>query len=230
MVLEPADIVSTTVVQDGERTITYQKLDAGRMAEKIALAEASRKAAAAVEVPADPSPADPADEMPVRTVMFGAGVLVADPARPENALSEIRLWPQDGPGQPFTLWANANFLWLTGIGEVIHGGTRHHLMAMISPGVSEVPENLTFPQENGAGYVVTEGNPTAEDLAPVQALLDRYNDPAERARLRAAYEARLAGYAAREAERRANPPEKKDLLIRYWIPSTSTVPREGGAR
>lgn len=209
----PQDILSTKVTTDGRRRIIIQKLDPQAMAEKE---RELRPAPVAPPVPAPAfEPLQPDDGKPVRQLSLGASVHIPDPTRPENAFTFLQLWPTGG-GKPIaSLWVNANFLWLTGLSQEIETATaRYNLLLIASHGGQPVPENLPFPADSKATLVIAEGDPTEEQLEPIDRLLARYD--AEKVRLRENFERQQREAAEAEAERRANPQEKKDLIIRYW--------------
>ncbi|MDB6077072.1 MAG: hypothetical protein JWO82_819 [Akkermansiaceae bacterium] len=122
---------------------------------------------------------------------------------------------------------NANFLWLTGFAEVEAGDTIYSLLMAISSTEVENPAEIAgkFRSDSGApevpefddsqaSFVVAEGTPLEEDLAPIRALVALYNKDKERLRL--AYQGRMEAAAERERELRLNPSAKKNIIIRYW--------------
>lgn len=208
----PRDILSTKVTTEGKRRIIIQELDPRAMAEKE---RRLRPAPVAPPIPAPELPSEPRDEKPLRHLSLGASVHIPDPARPENAVTHLQLWPTGGGAPVASLWVNANFLWLTGLPHEIETATaRHTLLLIASQGSGPVPENLPFPADGKATLLIAQGDPTEEQLEPIDQLLALYDR--DKARLRGNHERRQREAAAAEAERRANPPENKDLIIRYW--------------
>lgn len=220
LVFEPDDIVSSRSRNFGERQVTFQKV-------------------APINLPPMPEPAPTVqgarnqdfsarlgDFKERHFVFVGASAFVAADA-PDQPRSYVRFWPTRG-GEPVGLWINANLLWMTGFAEFETGEKVYSLLMAISrvelkrqadiatrfrqqyqaPGIPD------FPDKTKASFVVVEGKPTSEDLAPIQAMVDLYNSDKER--LRVAYEGRLEAAEERARELRENPPEKKNLLIRYW--------------
>lgn len=148
---------------------------------------------------------------------------------PDEARSFVQLWIRQGE-KPVSLWTNANFLWLGGFSEFATG-TRSHSMILASSAVkldrladfeSSVPRREGHPVPppfkpgEPARYVIVDGSPTQEELAPLEALLALLNQPEERERLKSAHEGRLRAAEERAAFLKANPPEKKDIILRHW--------------
>jgi hypothetical protein len=93
---------------------------------------------------------------------------------------------------------NANFLWLTGIpSEIETPEARYSLLLMASEGALDVPASLPFPTDGKASLIIAGGNPTEEQLEPIDRLLDLYNR--DKVLLRAAYERRKQEAEQREA-------------------------------
>ena len=220
LVFEPDDIIATRIKDLGERQVTFQKV-------------------APIELPPIPEPAptvegagaqDFSDQLgdlkEHQFVFVGASAYVAADA-PDQPRSYVRYWPTPG-GEPIGLWINANLLWMTGFAEFETDEKVYSLLMAISRvdlqrqaeiatrfgQEHQAPEMPEFPDETKASFVVVEGTPTGQELAPIQAMVDLYNSDKER--LRIAYEGRLEAAEERVRELRENPPEKKNLLIRYW--------------
>lgn len=227
--ISPQDIIAARTIHDGNRLVISQQLDPETMAAKLE----------ALQPP--PAPTPPAqlpqlegdgNEKPLMHHFLGASVIIPDRAHPERAYTFLQIHDPKTGAPPVSLWANVNFLWLTGgvLDVQTADGIRHSFMLMASGGTEEVPPNLPFPEDGSPGLVIAEGNPTEHQLAPLDAILERYSR--ERVQLREIYERRLREAAAAEAARLANPPEKKDLLIRWWRADDAarTQAAEGGAR
>jgi hypothetical protein len=88
------------------------------------------------------------------------------------------------------------------------------MLLAISEGGIDSSEIPAFPADPTVPYLIEGEQPTAADTAAVQAMLDFYH--ANTQLLRTQYEERLAQAAAAEAARLANPPEKKNIVLRYW--------------
>lgn len=221
----PEDILSTRTTHDGLRSVTLQQLDPAAMEDqRIALEPV-------VPPQADPEPAEegqeePADQRPVVIVSLGASVHIPDPAHPEQAVTRLQFW---NAGRDVSLWVPANFLWISGHGDIGTETIRYSVLMAVSEGSGDpaVPEFSSLPT---GGFVAAEGEPTAEEAAAVRALLDFYQQDTQGLRLQ--YEARRAQGAAAAAERAANPPEKKNVILRYWRTDAAGIQaaREGGAQ
>ncbi len=227
--VSPQNIIGTKVSHDGNRLVICQQLDPVAMAAKT---EALRPPPVPAPTVTPPQLGEGEDERPLIHHFLGASVIIPDRARPELAYTFLQIHDPQAGAPPVSLWTNINFLWLTGgVLEVeTADGIRHSFMLMASCGTEEVPPNLPFPEDGSPGLVIADGNPSDKQLAPLDALLERY--ARDRDVLRATYDARLAEGARIEAERRANPPEKKDLLIRWWRADDAARAgnAEGGAR
>jgi hypothetical protein len=223
----PQDSLSTRTVHDGKRQVTLQKLDPAAM-EDQRLALPPSVLSRPVPPLAEPENAEEApDPRPVHTLMLGAGVHIPDKAPPEQAVTHLQL---QNHGRGVSLWVPANFLWLSGHGEIATETARCSLLMMVSEGIGGSDAVPSFSSLPPGGFVVAEGEPTAEETAAVRILLDHYHRDTQS--LRARYEAHLAQAVAAAAERAANPPERKPVVMRYWRVDEAAIraAREGGAR
>lgn len=223
VVFQPEDILQTRVKDLGDRIVTFQKV-------------------APIELPPIPEPVPPAPitdpaalallaEMrqnykESRFLFVGATTYVLD-REAETFRTQVRYWAQ-GKREPIEFWVNANFLWLGGFADFETAEARYSLlMAMSEIDVGrraevyqrfghliEIPEMPLFEDDSKASFVLVSGNPDEEELAPIRSLLELYNS--DKDRLRLAYEGRKEAAEERARELRENPPEKKDLRIRYW--------------
>ncbi|MBX3741887.1 MAG: hypothetical protein KF712_12895 [Akkermansiaceae bacterium] len=223
----PQDILSARTVHDGLRDVTLQKLDPAAMEDqRLALPPAalSRSAPPVAETEGGEETPYP---RPVHTLVLGAGVYIPDKAHPDQAVTHLQI---QNHGRSVSLWVPANFLWLSGHGEIATETARCSLLMMVSEsigGPDGVPSFFSLPP---GGFVVAAGEPTAEETAALQVLLDFYHR--ETPLLRARYEAHLVLAAAAAAERATNPPERKPVVMRYWRADEAAIraAREGGAR
>ncbi len=222
----PQDILSSHTVHDGIRDLTLQKLDPAAMEDqRLSLPPAVLFRSAPPVAEMEP-PEEPADNRPVHTLILGASVHIADESHPEQAVTRLQFWNN---GRDVSFWIPANALWLSGHGEVTTDAARFHLLLAVSQvsGDSTAPAFSSLPP---GGFVVAEGEPSQEETAAVRALLDFYQRDTQL--LRTQYEARRAQAAAAEAERAANPPEKRPVIMHYWRADEAAIraAREGGVR
>jgi hypothetical protein len=144
-----------------------------------------------------------------------------------SVVTLVKYWPRKD-GSAVTLWVNANFLWLTGFGEYETPETHYSLMMAVSKlnlatqaqlaeragRTFEPPAFPEFPDHGQATIIVQDGNPTDEELAPIKALIQLYNTDKEK--LKQASEQRVAASEERARIARENPPEKKNIVLKYW--------------
>lgn len=230
--VSPSDVLSTRTRNDGLRDITFQKLDPVAMAEKERQLQPPVRPVPVPSVLSEPSSGNLAEAKPLGHIMLGASVHIPDESQPGNTITQLQLW-LPGKEKPAILWTNANFLWLTGvIHEMETSEYRQSIHLMASRGIGgEIPEGLTFPDLAKASLVIGEGDPTEEQLAPIDYLIDLYNR--DKDTLRARFETARRQSAEAERQRQLNPPEKKDIIIRYWNSGNSSAnetPAQGGAR
>lgn len=221
----PQDILTTRTTHDGLRSVTVQQLDPAAMEDhRLALAPVVPPQANG-EPPAEEGQEETADQRPVVTLTLGASVHVPDPEHPEQAVTRLQFW---SAGRDVVLWIPANFLWLSGHGDFGTETVRYSVLMAVSEG-SGAPSAPAFSSLPTGGFTVAEGEPTAEEAAAVRALLDFYQQDTQG--LRARYEIRRAQAAAAAVERAANPPEKKNIILRYWRTDAAGIgaAREGVA-
>ena len=220
--IAPTDILQTTTQREGGRNITLQQI------KPIAL-------------PPPPQPADTAyapspeflhrltefREAHPRTAIFNLGATIYQ-SKDQPVRTLLQLWPEGG-GAPIKVWSSADFTLIAGgISSFIDssGRTRH---LMIMPSVIDidrlsalfaskgktytVPQIPTFP-EGKATFQIIGDSPSPSDLTALQSLHDLYNQ--HHAELLAAYQGREQASLQREAELKANPPQPKDITLRYW--------------
>ncbi len=218
----PTDILQTTTLREGGRNITLQQI------KPIAL-------------PPPPQPADTASapspeflhrltefrEAHPRTAIFNLGATIYQ-SKDQPVRTLLQLWPEGG-GQPIKVWSSADFTLIAGgIRSFIdtEGNTRH-LMVMPSRIDIDRMTNLfaskgktyTAPQipvfpEGKATFQIIGDSPSPSDLTALQSLHDLYNQ--NHAELLAAHQGREQANLQREAELKANPPQPKDITLRFW--------------
>jgi hypothetical protein len=222
LVIAPEDILETKVHDLGDRRITTQKVSPIELP----------------PIPAPPPPPDPLDpavqarmqalrEKHAQTtfVLIGATVY-RSAAFPAGA--RTRLTIQGQKGGLVTCWSSADWELLGGTGGFVDQEGRKYALIMICSrmdldrwadfsahrgGIYKPPAIPPIPPGE-ATFVVSSGDPSPAALAALGALHDLYNKDLEV--LKARRTARNAEHLAREAERRANPPQPKDIVIRHW--------------
>lgn len=222
LVIAPEDILETKVHDIGDRRITTKKV-------------------APIElppVPAAPPPPDPLDpavqarmkalrEKHAQTTFVLIGATVFRSAAFTDG-QRTRLTIQGQKGGLVTCWSSADWELLGGTGGFVdQAGRKYGLLMTCSRmdldrwtdfvarrgGKYDPPVVPNIP-DGDATFVVTSGEPSPDALAALGALHDIYNR--DLVNLRARHSARAAEYQALEAERRANPPQPKDIVIRHW--------------
>jgi hypothetical protein len=87
------------------------------------------------------------------------------------------------------------------------------------PAIPELPADSTTDPR----FIVTKGNPTAEDLAPIIGLHELYHDNHQD--LISEYQRIKANQEREAAERLANPPDSKpDIIIQHWTVTPDAPP------
>ena len=219
------DVLESKSVEQGGRTITVRKIN------PIALPPP----------PPPPPPVEPLSpeaeaafreriakyrESHPRTKMaFLSATVFRSKDSPPRTL--VRCWPE-GKRQTVTYWSSADFGLISGIHAFADAtGTTHSMLMGWGYADLESMSNLraarlkaygatappTFPEGKATFEII--GEPlAAEDLAPIQALHDLYNN--EYARLKSAFEGRERARLAQEAYLKANPPQPKNITLNYW--------------
>jgi hypothetical protein len=236
--IKPEDILSTKVRDLGDRKLVIQKVV------PYDLSAYAPSPESVVSVAVDETPAKLPEAIRETEFVFIGATVYTSKDQPDQPRTLVQLWPQ-GSKEPITCWSSANWNWLAGFGSFQGTDGRHYALIMSHStedvermeelhqrfgGTYQSPTPPEFPAGR-ATFQVTSGASDAETLAPLQALHDLYN--AESAQLQAAHEAREAANKQQEAERLANPPQPKDITLRYWrIPpptdETRAFPIPGG--
>ena len=200
--------------------------------------------------PAPPAPATDAQKLAARQF------LAAQPKRESTSLSAtvydrqatLIEWRSKDNTRSFKAWSNIDFNYLRGITNIQQGDT-HRFYFYFGIGTVDtawmasrfarfkrpyqkpvIPELPASPETNPV-FVITKGEPAAEDLESIQALHDLYK--AEHLRLKAAYTYQQRKNKEQAAELLAHPPKAPDLTLKHWTASnqiTLPVAKKGGAQ
>jgi hypothetical protein len=215
------DVLSTRTVDLGERRVTFERV---RPLSLPPIPEAVHQ---------EPDPAVMAaleafaEEVRKRHYVFVSGTVYLRDDDPQGAKSLVRLW-SNRQRQPVSMWINANMLWFGGFADYETEDADYSLMLLMSAisldGMAEAarkagvewpdPQIPDFGEDDTGEIRIVEGDPTAAELEPIRSLMRLYRT--DKARLEAAYAQRVAAAEARRLERLADPPEKKDIRVRYW--------------
>ena len=229
------DVLESKSIQQGGRTITVRKI------KPIAL-------------PPPPPPPEPLsaeaqaayrervatyrEAHPRTRMMFLSATVFRSKDFPPRTL--VRCWPE-GKREMITFWSSADFGLIAGVLSFVDttGVTYSKMMGWGYADVesmSEInaarlkaygaPAPPPFP-DGKASFEIIGASIPAEDLAPIQALHDLYNN--EHARLKSAFEGRERARLEREAYLKANPPQPKDITMDYWR-IERPAPAKGGAK
>ena len=149
--------------------------------------------------------------------------------------------------QQWELWSNINFRHFNGLHRFEKNDIIHTLFFGIGdvdttkdaarfarfgrmytpPAIPELPADATLEPR----FIVTKGNPNAEDLSPIIGLHEIYQEHHQD--LIGEYLRIKANNERNAAERLANPPDPKpDIIIQHWIidPSTQTENKGGESK
>ena len=215
------DVISSRTVDLGERRVTFEKVRPLSLPPIEEPAQQQPDAAALAEFE------EQAAKARARRHVFVSGTVYVSEDDPQGAKSLVRLW-SNKQRQPIEMWINANMLWFGGFADYETAEADYSLMLLMSAisvdrmteaarqaGV-EVPD-LQIPdfREDDTGEIrIVQGDPAAPDLEPIRSLMQLY--ATDKLRLEAAYERRRAEAEAKRLEELADPPEEKDIRIRYW--------------
>lgn len=136
----------------------------------------------------------------------------------DRSVAEVR-WKFEG--EDYLAYINANLSILPGILTVSTDADRYDYFLTISNTESgllqqPLPSLPDFSNENSQ-YVLVEGDPAkAEATAGLEALLEYYD--ANLAELKVQHQRSEALSAARKRYKEANPEEKEDYLLQFWVP------------
>ena len=197
------DILSTQTVELGERRVTFEKV---RPLSLPPIREAVHQ---------EPDPAVIAaleafaEEVRKRHHVFVSGTVYLRDDDPQGAKSLVRLWfggfaDYETEDADYSLMLLMSAISLDGISEA----ARQAGVEWLDP---QIPD---FGEDDTGEIRIVEGEPSVAELEPIRSLVRLYRT--DKARLEAAYAQRVAAAEARRLERLADPPEKKDIRVRYW--------------
>lgn len=214
LTITPEDVVSSHTVRSGQRDVTFQKVRPVELPSPTATRTAPATERETLSGTSTTTPTDSADVAARRDLFIGASAYVVTEADgSKQPYSHIRYQIDD---KPIELWVKANFVWLSSRVATFSTGGEHWNL-MVASSIDEVDASsseLSLPAFKGnSEIVVISGEPTASELAPIQALVTYYHENATS--LEAVYGERVAEAQARRQERLADPPEQKELIIRY---------------
>jgi len=240
LVIAPQDVLDSKSTDLGDRRITIQKVAPIEL-------PAPAEAAAVPAISAEQRTAFIARRQQAKPrvlLMMAVTIVHSESYSGDKFRTRIR-WSSDDHTRQFEVISNIDGNWLGGGFSEFETATNHYSL-FCSPGNEDVDRLSALMASKGRAYqppaipealpqgdpafVVTEGAPTAEELAPIQAVHDLFKSQGETLRL--AYEARKQASQQRDAEAKANPPKPKDIVLHYWrMPKADTAtPVQGGAR
>ena len=215
----PAEnVLASKSIQQGGRQITFQKIAPIALPPSVIAPPIDITDPAIQARVADFQEDTPADEF----LFVGATIFKLKDAAP---LTLVNTWPQ-GQGEPIVFWSSADFGLLSGFSSYVGSDeitrslfmmwsaseheTRYDLENELGPDGPKLPDLPT----GKANFQIVSGNPSPQTLIGIQSLHDLYNNEYER--LLTAYQGRERARLEKEAERKANPPQPKDIVINYW--------------
>ena len=230
------DIVQTTVHQQGGRAITIQRI------RPIALPpppEPPEPAAGFDQAAFDALAAEQSAKYPAARLLVLGATVYHSKAAPPRTLIEYR---PSGTGETATFWSSADFAILPWFLSFVGSDGRIYDSTVFSlsvdrdqmaaahaahPRAPAAPDMPEFPTGAATFIVVGDTPDDPEILAPIQALHDVYNNEFER--LKSAYEGRERARIEQEAFLKANPPQPKDITLKFWR-SERPAPAKGGVK
>ena len=119
-------------------------------------------------------------------------------------------------GKSVKAWTNIEARYLSGFHEFMANGRHYHIMLLSVAGNAALDQaRRTSTQQQSVNYFLTEHQ---GDEQASRTLLKDLHDlyEVEWRNLQSAYEERMRNQAIKEAELAANPPQPKDVTIRFW--------------
>lgn len=230
------DILDTTTYEQGGRTITIRQIKPIALPPPPAPVETS---SAEVDAEFSQRLAEYREEHPRSGLLFLGATVFRSKDSPPRTL--VRYWPEGGR-EEITFWSSADFALIAGgINSFVDSADDTHYLLMGWGNVDidrmselqaakgreyDAPAMPDFP-EGRATFEIIGKPPAAEDLAPIQALHDLYNN--QLVRLKTAFEGREKARIEREEYLKANPPKPKDITLNYWRVQQPAANGKGGA-
>lgn len=189
------EILETEVKNAGDRTIVLQRVTPKELPPTPASVQAETTIAAPVQ----------SGESPQSSFLFVSAEVYQD------GKTQLR-WESEG--EAFEAWSNVNFAHFNGSATATASGSPVSVLIAASKAEAAPETPANFPQ-TAASFVLTKGDATkTASVQPIQVLHDLYK--IQGTQLAAAYQARETARLAKEAVELANPPQKKDIVIKYW--------------
>jgi hypothetical protein len=217
-VFTPAEVLETTVTRQGGRNIIVQHLalDPNNPIQPVFPTPPAA-------TPTEPAPTATYDAPPSFLLLLSATVYPG----PRTFLNWTHHFP-DGTSRQFSGWSNIDFNHYTGVSTFLGTDGNHHTFVM-ALGTEEIAAGNAPEFTTNAPTFIPDVEIPAEALVVVDSLHKIYATESEK--LAIAHAGREAARLAEEAELLANPPQPKDLIIRYRIAKTPLlIPAEEGAQ
>ena len=217
-VFAPAEVLETTVTRQGDRDITVQRLalDPNDPIKPVFPTPPA-------SFPAESAPASTYDAPSAYLLMLSATVYPG----PRTFLNWSHRFA-NGTSREFSGWSNIDFNHFTGIATLLGTDGNQHTFVM-AVGTEQAHAENAPNYATDTPTFMSDGEIPTEALVLVDSLHKIYTT--EGAKLATAHDGRERARLAKEAELLANPPQPKDLIIRYRIAVTPLpTPAEGGAQ
>lgn len=223
LVIEPEDILDSKTATIGDRQVTTQRVSP-------------------ITLPPLPEPTPPPDPLSPEiqqrlqelgeehretTMVFIGATVIQSAGFPDGPRTQVQVWDQ-GTKTSFKLWSSANWALFAGLSTVQGTDGRSYALIMshsemdidkwtqfmVAQDPEYVPPTIPAIPPGDPTFVVSEGMPSPEALAPITALHQLYKT--DHARLQAEHQAREQAQRDQEALLRDNPPQPKNIVIRHW--------------
>ena len=217
---KPAQVLETTVTRQGDRDIIVQRL-------ALDPDNPVKPVVKPAPLPVPPSLESPFGFAPPSYLLLLSATVCPGPR------TYLR-WTHhnaDGVAEEYSGWSNIDFNHLCGISTFVATDGEQHSFVMGIGSLEQVPENLTAPvfETKTPSFIPDQKTIPAAALATIESLHKLY--AADPGKFAAAHAERELAAKAKAAELLANPPQPKDLIIRYRIAETPLpAPTEEGAQ